>query len=48
LYDEEWGENLASFFLVVGAAMVLGPIVAAVCRARAPKISELFLLIAVA
>ncbi len=48
MYDEEWGENLASFFLVVSAAMVLCPIVAAVGRAGAPTISELFVLIPVA
>ena len=47
MYDEKWGENLTSFFLVVGAAMVLCPVVAKVGRAGAPIISELFLCIAV-
>ena len=47
LYDEKWGENLASFFLVVGAAMVLCPVVAKVGRAGAPIILELFLRIMV-
>ena len=48
MYDEEWGENLTLFFFVVGAAMVLCPIVAAVGRVGAPKVLELFLLIEVA
>ena len=47
MYDEKWGENLTLFFLVVGAAMVLCPVVAKVGRAGAPIISELFLCIAV-
>ncbi len=46
--DEKWGEDLASFILVVSAAMVLRPIVAVVGRAGAPKISELFLVVTVA
>ncbi len=45
--DEECGEELALFFLVVGATMVLCPVVAVVGRAGAPKISELFLFVAV-
>ena len=48
MYDEKWGENLALFFSVVGAAMVLCPIVTTVGRAGATTISELFLFIAVA
>jgi len=48
LYDEKWGENLASFFLVVVAAMVFCPVVTKAGRAGVPVISELFLRIAFA
>jgi hypothetical protein len=47
LDDEKWGEDLALFFLVKSAAMVLRPIVAGVGCAGAPKISELFLVVTV-
>ena len=47
LDDKKWGEDLASFFLVVSAAMVLCPIVAVVGCARALTVSELFLVITV-